>query len=220
MRVYPRCVRRGSSSRFSSIKHVPDLARFIHRALPSSLSFRIESLVDALVLTGGSLGSSQDIARRLGLADRFSLCRLLRREGLPSYGRLRSWINIPLWIWVRGHLGYSLEQWAFLVGRNPAGCYRLVRRLTGESWRTVTRRGPAWVAKKFLAQLNAEKAKSLTGRLRDRQGRETPLPKHLARSRDMRYRPSAACAVAVLGVRGRSRPSRRGSRGADAHRAQ
>ena len=98
MRVYPRCVRRGRSLRFSSIKHVPDLARFIHRALPSFLSFRIESLVDALVLTGGSLGSSQDIATRLGLADRFSLCRLLRREGLPSYRRLRSWINILLWI--------------------------------------------------------------------------------------------------------------------------
>ena len=148
-------MRRGSSRRFSSITaHLADLTRFIRQAIPPNPSLRAQSLVDALVLTNCALGSSDDVSRCLGLTNRFSLRRLLRHSGLPPYRRLRSWVNVLLWVWFRDRLGYSLKEWAFVNGRNPASCYRLVRRLTGECWRTVTERGSAWVIRKCLQQLH------------------------------------------------------------------
>ena len=74
-------VRSGPARSVPSVAHVPHLAQFIHEALPQCLSFRIQSLVDALILTGGSLASADDVARLLGVADRFALYRLLRHDG-------------------------------------------------------------------------------------------------------------------------------------------
>ncbi len=145
-------MRRGPA-RGLSVAHVPDLAQVIHAAIPQCLSFRIESLVDALILTGGSLGSAEDVARLLGVADRFALDRLLWHDGLPSFRRLRSWINVLTWTWAWNQMGHSLERWAFVNGRSPASCYRLVRRLTGRSWRVVASLGTGWVIERFLKEM-------------------------------------------------------------------
>lgn len=137
----------------ASVAPVRDITRIIHGALPRNLSFRTESLVDALILTRGRLRSADGVATRLGVADRFALRRLLRSDGLPSFRRLRSWVNVLQWTWGSSHLGQSIEQWAFMNGRSPASCYRVVRRVTGESWRVVTRRGIDWVVERFSEEV-------------------------------------------------------------------
>src|SRR5947207_15092127 len=110
----------GPARSVPSVAHVPHLAQFIHEAVPQCLSFRTQSLVDALILTGGSLGSAEDVARLLGVADRFALYRLLRHDGLPSFRRLRSWINALTWTWAWNHKGHYLSRCAFAHGRLPA----------------------------------------------------------------------------------------------------
>lgn len=152
-------MRTGVARSKPSITHVPALACLIHGALPPSVSFRARSVVDALLLTAGSLGGTQQIAQRLGLGDRFALCRLLRRDGLPPFRRLRSWINVIHWSWTRSHLGHSLEHSAFVDGRTPASCYRLVRRLTGEPWRMVASRGTGWLIERFSEEVHSENEK-------------------------------------------------------------
>ncbi len=153
-------VRSGPARSVLSVAHVPHLAQFIHEALPQCLSFRRQSLVDALILTGGSLASADDVARLLGVADRFALYRLLRHDGLPSFRRLRSWINVLTWTWAWNHMGHSLERWAFVNGRSPASCYRMVRRLTGKSWRVVASLGTGWVIERFLKEVHQQERKA------------------------------------------------------------
>ncbi len=127
------------------------IALRLHATMPW-LSFRARSLVDAMLLTRGSIGSATGVARRIGLANRFGLSRILRREGLPSLSRLSAWIAVLCWTWTWETHHESLGRLARTDDRDPAFCYRLVRRLTNKPWRVVRELGTGWVLQNLLEE--------------------------------------------------------------------
>jgi hypothetical protein len=129
----------------------PSLHTLLHAALPW-LSFRARALIDAMVLTRGSIGPSAGVATRLGLHNRFGLARLLWHEGLPSLSRLTGWIAVLSWTWDWEHGGVALGASATASGKDPAACYRLVRRVTKKDWTTVRVFGSDWVLKSLLEE--------------------------------------------------------------------
>jgi len=130
---------------------VHQLAPLIHNALPH-LSFRLRALIDALLLAGGSVGTAQELADRLGFQNRFCLARVLARAGLPPVHRLSGWITVLHWTWAWEREGVSLPRAALRAGREPPACYRLVRRVTGAPWAQVRQAGAEWVLARFLEQ--------------------------------------------------------------------
>ena len=58
------------------------LAPLIHTALPR-LSFEVRAVIDAMLLTRGSVGTAQWVASHLSFSNRFRLARRLSSEGLP-----------------------------------------------------------------------------------------------------------------------------------------
>ncbi len=125
------------------------IASLIHRALPG-LSFRTRALVDALLLTGGGVGTAGPIASHLGLRSRFQLAALLHAEGLPSLHRLSGWMTVLRWTWEWKHEATSLCRAALRTGKEPATNYRLVKRITGVPWVKVRAAGVDWVLARFL----------------------------------------------------------------------
>jgi len=128
---------------------VHQLAPLIHSALPH-LPFRARALIDALLLSRGSVGTAHQVAGRLGFQNRFCLARWLAREGLPPLHRLSGWITVLHWTWALEREGVSLPRAALRAGREPPACYRLVRRVTGAPWAQVRQAGAEWVLARFL----------------------------------------------------------------------
>src|SRR5262249_40570483 len=71
--------------------------------------------------------------------------RLLKREGLPSLEDLAGWVSVLNWVLGWEQRGTSLFEQALTSNRDPATCYRLVKRITGATWITVRNHGSAWV---------------------------------------------------------------------------
>jgi hypothetical protein len=65
---------------------------------------------------------------------------------------LSGWITVLQWTSDRAENEISLSQAALRGGREPAACYRLVKRVTGEPWTKVYAAGPEWVLSKFLEE--------------------------------------------------------------------
>lgn len=61
------------------------LARLILaiRAARPAMTMRARAIVEAIVLSHGSIGSAESVARALGFTNRFRLARFLHTEGLP-----------------------------------------------------------------------------------------------------------------------------------------
>ena len=110
------------------------------------------AVVEAVLLTGGSIGSAQAVAGLLGLGNRFKLARLLRREGFPPLHRLAEWATLLSWTVAAEQTGASLCWMAFRSRRHPSACYRLVREVTGLRWEQVRARGSRWVQAQFLKE--------------------------------------------------------------------
>jgi hypothetical protein len=83
---------------------------------------------------------------------RGSSSRPCSATGLPPLHRLSGWITLLQWTWDRAENEVSLSQAALRAGREPAACYRLVRRITGMSWTNVRTAGPDWVVARFLEE--------------------------------------------------------------------
>lgn len=111
------------------------------------------AIVEAILLSDGSIGSAQFVAHLLGLRNRFQLARLLKREGLPPMHRLAAWATILSWVHAAERDRTCLFRLAFRSHRHPAACYRLVREVTGLSWTEVRKRGAAWVERKLLKEV-------------------------------------------------------------------
>lgn len=109
------------------------LAPTVERALPW-LSLKGRVVVEALLLTRGSLGSAKSLAPVLRTSTRFGVARLLRNEGLPPLHRLSAWLSVLCWVWGWQQDRTSLFRAAVRLGREPAACYRLVKRVTGLPW--------------------------------------------------------------------------------------
>jgi len=128
------------------------IARDLHAMLPH-LSVRAQAIVDALLLSGGELGTAKELASHLGESNRFALARLLRREGLPPLHSLAAWTRVLTWVESAERTGCSLCQLAFRCKKDPAVCYRTVKRVTGLSWGDVRRRGSRWLIEETLPSL-------------------------------------------------------------------
>ena len=126
----------------------------LHAVLPG-LSCRALALVDAMVLAGGPIGSAERVAWCFGLRSRFELASWLSREGLPPLHELAGWISVLVWTDLSNRIPISLCSLAIHRGRDPAACYRLVRRITGREWSTVRAAGTLWVLGQLRLVLSA-----------------------------------------------------------------
>ena len=132
----------------------------IHTALPG-LSERTRAVVEAVLLSRGSIGSAARVALHLGLRNRFELARLLKREGLPPLHDLANWGSVLVWTDQAERTGCSLCQLAFRQRRDPAVCYRTVKHTTGFHWQQVRDLGSAWVLQRFIARCETRASSSL-----------------------------------------------------------
>src|SRR5882672_6979950 len=128
----------------------------LQRAQHVSLDTRV--LLEALVLTGGELGSAERVAGSLHFRSRFQLARRLRREGLPPLHEIADWIRVMRWVDEWEERGTALCRQAVRAGRDPSVCYRVVRRMTGVDRTDLQRRGSSWVAKRVVRVLNGRLA--------------------------------------------------------------
>ena len=116
------------------------------------LSMRARAVFDALVLCGRPIGTAEEVADRLGLRNRFDLARFLEHEGLPPLHELTDWVSLLCWVSEWERTGASLCKLAWRSGRQPAVCYRTVKRLTGVTWSAACSRGFLWISEQFLAR--------------------------------------------------------------------
>jgi hypothetical protein len=122
------------------------------RTVRPNLGLLPRAVVEAILLTEGSIGTAESVGHGLGLS-RFQLARMLRREGLPPLHVMAGWAMVLSWLLTAERKQVSLCWIAFHAGRHPSTCYRLVREVTGLSWEQARARGVAWAEREFLKQL-------------------------------------------------------------------
>lgn len=123
------------------------------RTLRPDLKLFSRAVLEAVLLVEGPVGSLADVARVLGLDNRFQLARLMRRDGLPSLRCLASWVSILSWVTTAERDGASLFRLALRSHRHPSACYRLVREVTGLRWREIRALGSEWVEHQLLREV-------------------------------------------------------------------
>lgn len=128
------------------------LLSLVRNARPS-MTLMPRAVVEAISLTEGSIGNAEDVARHLGLPNRFKLARMLRDAGLPPLHRLAEWATVESWVLSAERRGVSLCHIAFRCRRHPSACYRLVREVTGLPWEQVRKRGSTWIHRRLLAEI-------------------------------------------------------------------
>ena len=99
------------------------------------LSARGHEILALLDASGGRVGSADSVALGLGLRSRHQLARALRREGLPQIEELCAWIKALHLLLEWEHTHRSLLTLAREAALHPPTCYRLVKRVTGKTWR-------------------------------------------------------------------------------------
>ena len=123
------------------------------RAILPQLTPLPRAVVEAVLWVEGPIGPARAVAEELGLRNRFTLARLLKGAGLPPLHRLAEWTTVLSWVAAAERNGSSLCRLAFRSGRHPSACYRLVREVTGLSWKAVRERGAAWVERQLIHEV-------------------------------------------------------------------
>ena len=118
-----------------------------------ALTLFTRAIVEAVCLTEGPIGSADFVAHALGLKNRFTLARLLKRERVPPLHRLAEWATVVSWVIAAEETGVSLCWLAFHSRRHPSACYRLVKEVTGLRWEEVRSRGSKWVQERLMGEL-------------------------------------------------------------------
>ena len=113
------------------------------------LSPQGRAVISALVAANGQIEATA-MAGRIRAGSRYRLARLLRREGLPPFGRLADWIFILQSVWEVESTGTPLLRVARRLEIEPATCYRRCRRTLGVPWRSARAMGFAWALVEFL----------------------------------------------------------------------
>lgn len=144
-----------SAQRTDPAPVVPAVLLSAIRGARPQLTLMARAVVEAVLLTGGSIGSAHAVARLLGLPNRFKLARLLRREGLPPLHRLAEWTTVLSWVRNAERTGASLCWMAFRSGRHPSACYRLVKEVTGLTWEEVRSRGSRWLERRLMTEVRS-----------------------------------------------------------------
>jgi hypothetical protein len=98
------------------------------------------------------------LAHELGFPSRYALARYLRARRFPCASDLARWARVAAWMrrWEAEHL--SLSQQALHEGRDPAVYYRLVRRITGQSWSALARSGSRTVRQAFTVAIRGSES--------------------------------------------------------------
>ncbi len=155
----------------SCVRHMlKRLHTVIQTARPGMTVFP-RAILDAILLSEGSIGSARFVADELRLGSRFRLARLLKREGLPSLRRLAGWAAIDGWVSAAEREGTSLFRLALRWHRHPSACYRLVKEVTGVTWGEVRKRGSEWVEREILSEIRPSSSNPPTTRT-------APQPRH------------------------------------------
>ena len=123
------------------------------RALRPAMPLLPRIIVEAVLLSEGSIGSTREVARQLGLPNRFKLARMLKQAGLPPLHRLAEWATVESWLRAAEEEHVSLCHLAFRSRRHPSACYRLVKELTGLRWGELRARGLHWFQRLLVRQL-------------------------------------------------------------------
>jgi hypothetical protein len=123
---------------------VPITELLLEAALPE-LSSDTRNLLMLLVRTVRVNPGCAQLAKLLGVSNRYALGRLLRRRGLPPYRELLGWLQVLTWVVEWEERRTSLSVQAFDAERYPGSLYRTVRRVTGAEWSQVQARGSLWV---------------------------------------------------------------------------
>ena len=125
----------------------------IQHALPW---LSVESLlVMRHLLTSDRPGTSEAVARQLGLLNRFRLARILKRDGLPPFHRLSGWAKVLHWLDEGERSTVSLCTAALTEGSEPSARYRLVKLVTGVHWTEARTTGAHWALAKFIQEIDA-----------------------------------------------------------------
>jgi len=123
------------------------------RALRPAMPLVPRVIVEAVLLSEGSIGSTQRVAQQLGVPSRFKLARMLKKAGLPPLHRLAEWAMLESWLRSAEERGESLCHLACHSRRHPSACYRLVKELTGLRWGELRARGLHWFQRQFIKEL-------------------------------------------------------------------
>ena len=93
------------------------------------------AILTQLADSGGRNESADSVALGLGLRSRHQLARALRRDGLPQIEELCAWVKALYLLLEWEHTHRSLYTLALDAALHPPTCYRLVKRVTGKTWR-------------------------------------------------------------------------------------
>jgi hypothetical protein len=125
------------------------LAPHLHSAVPR-LSVAGHEILALLAGSGGCIVSADSFAADLGLRSRHQLTRALRREGLPQIEELCAWIKVLQWLLGWEHTHQSLFTLGLDAELHPPTCYRLVKRVSGKTWRQACADGYAIMLLSFV----------------------------------------------------------------------
>lgn len=114
------------------------------------LSTTGRGILALLADSGGHNESANSVALGLGLHSRHQLARALRREGLPQIEELCAWVKTLYLLLEWEHTHRSLYTLALDAALYPPTCYRLVKRITGKTWRQVCADGFAIMLLSFV----------------------------------------------------------------------
>ena len=128
---------------------MPDLAVLLNVGLPW-ISAVGRNVLLLLIKRHGYPGPADVFAAAVGLRNRYQLGRALQREGLPCLEELAGWIRVLTWVIVWENSGMPLSRSALSALRDPSPMFRLVERLTGQTWTQVRARGSDWVLLQLL----------------------------------------------------------------------
>src|SRR5687768_5432340 len=124
------------------------LARVLNTVLPP-LPRTARAVVEVLVCNNGLIADADPVPTYLGLRTRHQVARALRRAGLPPLEELAGWTRVLYWLLQSEQTGASMFTHARQASLEPATCYRLVRRLTGQPWSRIRRDGLDAAVRRF-----------------------------------------------------------------------
>jgi len=104
-----------------------------------------QRIVLAVAACRGDVPSAEEFAAELQFDSRHQLARTLMRAGLPPLEHVAGWAMLLGWVLRSEEEGITLCEVALETSRDPAVCYRLVKRLTGRVWTEVTSLGSGWI---------------------------------------------------------------------------
>ena len=128
---------------------MPNLALLLNVGMPW-ISTVGRNVLAALVKRHGYPGPADLFAASVGIRNRYQLGRILQREGLPCLEELAGWIRLLNWVTSWENSGVPLSRSALSSLRDPSPMFRLVERLTGQTWTQVRSLGSEWVFLQLL----------------------------------------------------------------------